>query len=69
MSVTDMKRDSCRRHLNFLLRRKVYNPLAHMESWVDAPAFSRLERRSLIEDAYNVHHLPNPYTGEPPTDS
>lgn len=66
MSTLDTKRDSCRRHLNMLLRKKVHNPLAHMESWVDAPAFYQRERRGLIEDAYSVHHLPNPYTGEPP---
>jgi len=56
--------NSCRRHLNLLLNRKVNNPLILMESWVEAPAFYRQWRRGLIQDAYAVHHLPDPY-GDP----
>lgn len=56
--------------LNQLLRKRgykrpnEYKAVTALEAYVEAPAFHPQWRRELIEDAYEVHHLPSPYDVE-----
>ena len=63
--------EQCQRHVRLLANRlfglvsaKRLNESAVfmlLRGYVDSPAFSLMDKRALIEDAYAIHHLPSPY--------
>lgn len=63
--------ERCQRAVNLLLNQllrlprnkapREYRAVTALETFTEAPAFSLLSKRDLIEKAYAIHHLPSPY--------